>query len=309
MEDAGIVFDKAGTPTNAINLSTHQDLGEGYSFSVEPIKKSGKMAFLFHKGKMIVRVWTGKKGLEMSGKAKDLMPYRLQILKMLGKADMASEDPGMLEDLHLYTLSYRIQPEEMKSKETYFGLEWSRNETKDGRVFTCWVKNKPIMRIEMGTTKAMFGRGRYSMLNSDVVDANQCVRNSAALVQFLNDKVDHAQGAYALETAGIIHKKSGEFVSIVSEKLAEADGLMVARSADKSLIGIFDKQGLLAKAVIRATGAIDKIDIPWRSKERVDPALQTKIDQTFEKMQSMLMGQKVKEKEDAKAAAKAAKKR
>lgn len=314
LENAGIFITKV---KGQLELSNATDLNplplpSGLTYGIGMVGSKNRIAYLFDKkGKPAVRAKSDKGKVTIETKENLAKPFRASIKEMLNAAFTEFETSMSIQNLGIFYEKGSDDPwflaEDGDRKEVK-GLTWSNFDGADGgSVRTLWIKNKPALRITYGTSNAMYGRGTYQMTDVNVIDVDACVPVAAKIYDYIHEKSSWSgsntayPGGWQLSKIGINAKSRNDGYRLVTrKKIAEVDGLSIYAGDDNHLAIFGKKRGLLASAIVRKNGTIDKIDIRNRygegETEEQAEALNQKLYDAFNRIQGTLLAKSDKKK-------------
>ena len=314
LENAGIFISKVKGQlelTNATDLE-QQTLPSGLNYGIGMVGTKNRIGYLFDKkGKPAVRAKSDKGKVTIETKESLAKPFRASVAEMLNASFTDFETSMSIQNLGIfYAKGGYDNPwfltEDGDRKEVK-GLIWSNFDSADGgSVRTLWIKNKAVLQITYGVTNAMYGRGNYQMTDVKVIDVDACVPVAPKIFDYIHEKStwdgDKAYpGGWQLSKIGINAKAKNDGYRLVTrKKVAEVDGLSIYMGDDNHLAIFGKKLGLLASAIMRKNGTIDKIKIEsrWSANETEEQteALNQKLYDAFNRIQATLLAKSDKKK-------------
>jgi hypothetical protein len=285
--------------------------------------ENSRVYFFDKKGKFLFYMYTVKGKISLDKKEiVKAKGYRDDILAMMRKEYSGSGiDPGEdLNDLGIYknpdraynddgvqTGEHYIAPEEAKKK-NFEGIEYTETSHGDGSMFIFWnkkgTKYVPVMSIEKGYSKGSWGaKGGDPQIESVTIsDKSYGIKNSAKIAKFINKFVRAEDWSSELNNIGIFFKpKDGGYGrsynfdradTFVKDKIGNIGKYTIYRNDNK--IAIFSASGMVASAIIRAKGNIDKPEFAnrYRYNDEKREVAEEKMKEMFNKISDVLIKNK-----------------
>ncbi len=270
-------------------------LPSGASYAVVPAGTTNKRCYLFDKsGKYVLYLWTEKDEVKMTPQMlKKAENHRKDVLELVRK-ELGNFNMGVLNDLGIYSKNGNVLAGEQARRLQHEGVEWSDVSHRKGHLDTAWFKGKPVLRIYTGYTQGGWGRGGSKVIEKVEIDNLPfCLQHSAAIASYINRymRLDRAWWAGGdLKKIGIYMKKDASAHSVAERKIGTIGSLSIYRNDER--IGLFGPNGMIADAVIRKNGSLDKISMSSATDYDDREALRPMVDRMFAKISDILQRDK-----------------
>lgn len=278
LRNQGIIFQKKGKEIEiltAAQLQHIEPLGDKAQFATRPLGRVNTEYFIMDmKGRVLMRLFEKSNKLHRKAAVdiKELTKYRKEIVDFLNTGMLSDTDD--FSDLGIYQVARAYQ--ESRKYEYWKDIpkrEFGRGETRlwvsqgvhgnSCELHIIWNGAKPALKIETDRSTGGFGNSGKEFVNSvEVLDGPFIVRNRGIIYDYARQKFRYVENS-ALAKIGLIAKREGDLDYALGSKIAKVGDFTVFSSMNRLAL-FHNKHGVVAHAIVRKSGALDKLQFVQR---------------------------------------------
>lgn len=268
LEDNGLIF-KGKDILNVRDLDGIEVPG-GKAVPLKLGPNNKRLYVIDDNGNIVGRLETSNGKIKLLSDANESRKHNALIARAASQT-LASFSVGDLESIGIFELSRNGRGEgdefftdATAKRETIDGLTWSLSHREDSVSAVLWNGDKAAMHID--TYKPSGGWGRAARHQTETInrvkvyDRAYCLENAPKVYAYMAGHITKHGDSRELAGLGIITPaRSNERILIRAKQIAKLDGFSVWTNADRSYVGLFSDDGMIAYAKLRASGRPDKV--------------------------------------------------
>lgn len=278
LRNQGIIFQKKGKDIETFTASEIDEqypLNDNTTYTYRDLGKVNTEYFLMDKkGRVLMRLFT-KSGRLHRKDAVDkstLIKHRdgvigfLNVLKNTNTDDFS--DLGIYRRTHRFMTQFNYWKDLPKEQFGRSDIKLQISTGLDGEgqpLYVIWNGEKPALTVKQDQSSGGFGNsGKNYIKQVSILDSAFIVKNRGILFDWAKSKFQFMGfGASELAKLGMISKRDGGLDYALGEKIAKVGDFTVFSSMNRLAL-FHHKHGVVAHAVVRKSGALDKLTLVER---------------------------------------------
>lgn len=296
LRNQGLIFQKKGKKIDVSMASelSRMPLTSKTSYAKNIIGRNNLEYFIFdNKGRVVMRLFEKSNNLKREDALpkNDIKKHVEGIVEFLNKTRHevggVSSFPD-LADLGIYINAGIFSFWEKLPRKTWTSgtetLEISTGVSKETKTYVIWNRSKPAIRITSIESRS----GSY-VGDLELLDSNFFTKNKDAIHTFLESKFKY-RDAERLEAFGLIQSKDrSSFSRALGQKITSIGDFTIF-ATETRLALLKNNSGVIAHAVIRKSGAVDKLKFVYNNRITWDEqkALQQRVKDIFAEVETII---------------------
>jgi hypothetical protein len=247
-----------------------EPLAGGWSVRIAQQGPTGRRFYLYDpKGQYRVNFHTKGSVVELPSPPK-AEPFRDQILE-IARRHLQGYTTAQLNHIGIYSNHRETEfyTEDTVPRTKIGDIEMSEVSHLNGTRYTLWADNKPILRAFAASGSGWNSRN-VTVKDFDILDRQAVMRHDQSVIKAMSKFMEGSW--YGLRPCGIGYTKGKGYFCYRQQPLGELGGFQIFMTDDRRLSLFLPKDGMVATAVLRKNGSLDKIETDYDYRDRNNTA-------------------------------------